>query len=171
MNQCSSWTFKVCVCVVYEDAFHGLSTDDALALCLLRTRSAGNPRQAKSAPGEVSISKDVRKTKVIVIELRVEIEKVGDVNVGWAELVVLPFDALTGGRVVDAQSLDDELQANDVFEDGSLVDVIHRFDVLCHQRSNLLAHLCVRLLRLVLFDVVPEKGVSLNVQWTGPFGG
>lgn len=79
-------------------------------------------------------------------------------------MVVLPFDALTGGRVVDAQSLDDELQANDVFEDGSLVDVIHRFDVLCHKRSDFLSHLGVRLFRLVLLYVVPQKGVSLNVQ-------
>lgn len=79
-------------------------------------------------------------------------------------MVVLSLDALTGGRVVDAQSLDDKLQADDVLEDGRLVDVVHRLDVLRHQRGNLLAHLCVRLLRLVLLYVVPEKGVRLNVQ-------
>lgn len=159
MNQCSSSNVRV----VYEDAFHRLSTDALLVVCL-RTRSAGNPRQAKSAPGEISISKDVGKTKVIVIELRVEIQKVGNVDVGGTKLVVLSLDALAGGRVVDAQSLDDELQSNDILEDGSLIDVIHRFDVLRHQRGDLLAHLCVGLLRLVLLNVVPEKGVSLNVQ-------
>ncbi len=171
MNQCFLSNYAS-VCVVYGSIpEHYLQLPSCHRDWTVRTRSAGNPRQAKSAAGEVSISKDVRQTKVIVIELRVEIEEVGNVNVGWAELVVLSLDAFTGRGVVDAQSLDDELQADDVLEDRRLVDVIHCFDVLRHQRGNLLAHLCVRLFRLVLLYVVPEKGVSLNVQRTGPLGG
>lgn len=128
------------------------------------TRSAGNPSQSQSAAREVAISEDVRQTKVVVIELRVQVQKVGHVNVGRAEVVRLALVALARRRVVDSQTLHNELESVVVLEDGRLVDVVDSFDVLSHERGNLFPNFGVRLFRFVFFDVIPQKSVRLDVE-------
>jgi len=126
------------------------------------TWGAGNPGQAKGAAAEVPIRENICQTEVVVIELRVEIQEIGDIDVRRTELIGLPLvSAITGRRVVDLQPLNDKLEAIDVFEDRRLVDMVHGFDVLGDERCNLLSSLGVR--RLVLLDVIPEVCIGLYV--------
>jgi hypothetical protein len=52
-----------------------------------------------------------------VVELRVKVEEVGDVDVGRAELVVFLLSRrITGRGVIDSKPLNDELQSTNAVE-------------------------------------------------------
>ena len=53
------------------------------------TRGAGDPGQPEGAPGEVPVGEDVGEAELLVVGLGVQVEKVGDVHVGHAELILV----------------------------------------------------------------------------------
>jgi hypothetical protein len=69
-----------------------------------------------------------------VVELAVQIQEVGDVDVRRTEWIVFLFKgSITGRGIIDPETLDDELQPPDATEVRVLVNVVHRFNVLCHE--------------------------------------
>jgi hypothetical protein len=70
-----------------------------------QTCGRGDPCEAESAAGEVSVGEDVGQAELLVVRLGVQIEEVGDVDVGDAEGVGLA-DVAARGVVVDFDALD-----------------------------------------------------------------
>lgn len=52
-----------------------------------RTGSTSHPRETKGSACEVSIGKDVRQTKVLVVSERMDVQKVAHIDVLHAELI------------------------------------------------------------------------------------
>lgn len=161
----------------------------ALADAAGRARRRRHPRQSQRAPGEVTasttrpisrgarriesivsplpIGEHVGETKVLVVALRVQVEKVGHVDVGQAELVLLAGVVGLARLVVvdfDALHLEPRHPVRVLAVEFRVhVDGVHRLHVLRDERGDLLARV-LRVVLLRLVKVAPQQRVRLDEE-------
>merc|ERR1719500_2268047 len=121
---------------------------------------------------EVSIGEDIGEAEFLVVLLRMQVQKVGHVNVGQAELLVLPVvPVMAVGVIEDLDSIHVEsVPGVSVLPLGKLgvpVDPVGRLDVLGDHAQDLLLRLL--LVPLLFVHMLPQQWISLDEERAGLF--
>ena len=127
----------------------------------------GNPCEAKGTSSEVPICEDIGQAELLVVLLRVQVQEVGHVNVGQAELLVLPVvPVMAVGVVEDLDPVHVEsVPRVSVLPLGKLcvpVDPVDGLHVLRNHAQDLLLRLL--LIPLLLVHVLPQQWVGLDEE-------
>merc|ERR1719500_2110647 len=121
---------------------------------------------------EVPIGEDIGEAELLVVLLRMQVQKVGHVNVGQAELLVLPVvPVMAVGVIEDLDPIHVEsVPGVSVLPLGKLgvpVDSVDRLDVLGDHAQDLLLRLL--LVPLLFVHVLPQQWISLDEERAGLF--
>ena len=132
--------------------------------------SRGDPSEAKGPSREVPVGEDVGEAEFLVVLLRMQVQKVGHVNVGQAELLVLPVvPVMAVGVIEDLDPIHVEsVPGVSVLPLGKLgvpVDPVDRLDVLGDHAQDLLLRLL--LVPLLFVHVLPQQWISLDEERAG----
>jgi len=126
--------------------------------------SRGDPSEAKGPSREVPIGEHIGEAEFLVVLLRMQVQKVGHVNVGQAELLVLPVvPVMAVGVIEDLDSIHVEsVPCVSVLPLGKLsvpIDPIDCLDMLRNHAQDLLLRLLF--VPLLFVYVLPQQRISL----------